>query len=127
MKTYKQSILWVCFSSFIVAAMSAVQLLINVYYERIFFIVLFAIGTFGFLFYTIIVAADLFSNQSKFMKVTVVERNNEIIKVLKPNGSKRRIRVINIEVNKYQINQELTLTLTKNTGLIKEIKGEDQS
>jgi len=127
MKTYKQSILWVCFSSFIFAAMSAVQLLINVYYERIFFIVLFAIGTFGFLLYTIIVAADLFSNQIKFMKVTVVEINNEIIKVLKPNGSKRRIRVINTEVNKYQINQELTLTLTKNTGLIKEIKGEDQS
>ncbi|MGO4541664.1 hypothetical protein [Paenibacillus sp. 2TAB19] len=47
------------------------------------------------------------------MKVQVLHVNNEIIKVIKPNGKIRRIRILRSEIGKYNVGQELELSLTK--------------
>ena len=121
MKSYKNSILWSFYSSIVFTLISGLQLFINIYYERFVFICLFAIFTSGFLYYTLLQIIDLLTKETKMMNVIVVETDENIIKVLKPNGKKRRIRTPNTENNKNQINEVLQLTLTKRTSQIIEI------
>lgn len=121
MKTYKRSIQMVLFTTVIFMITGVIQLIVNIYYDRVFFILLFLILTSGFLVYIIILTLDLITKDIKMMEVIIIECNTDIIKVLKTDGKKRGIRIIKSESNKYQINQELVLTLTKRTGLIKDI------
>ncbi|UPK46361.1 hypothetical protein [Paenibacillus pabuli] len=121
MKTFKKSILWLLISSIIFTITSGTQLIINMYYNRIGFVILFLIFTSGFLYYTLLMIIDLITKETKLMKVIIVETDKEIIKVL-TNGKKRRIRIPINEMTKYKIGQELILTLTKRTGQIIEIR-----
>ncbi|MCR8656699.1 hypothetical protein [Paenibacillus endoradicis] len=56
------------------------------------------------------------------MKVRVIQTDNEIISVLKPNGKKQKIRIIKSEIGLFKIDQELELILTKRTRQIIEVK-----
>jgi len=122
MKTFKKSILWLLISSIIFTITSGTQLIINMYYNRIGFIILFLIFTSGFLYYSLLMIIDLITKETKLIKVIIVETDKEIIKVLRTNGKKRRIRIPINEITKYKIGQELILTLTKRTGQIIEIR-----
>ena len=121
MKSYRNSILWSFYSSIVTTLISGLQLYLNIYYERFLFIYFFTIFTSGFLCYTLILSIDLLTKETKMMNVIVIEMDENIIKVLKPNGKKRRITTLNTENNKYQINEVLQLTLTKRTSQILEI------
>lgn len=123
MKSYKKSIHYFGYSSFGFTILSTLQLIVNLYYKRDGFVIFFAVAALFFLGYTIMLMVDLLTKETKLMHVTVIEANanSDIIKVLKPNGTKRKIRVLKQEVNTYQPDQELVLTLTKRTGHIKEI------
>lgn len=89
MKTYEKSIQMLVFSSIGFTITSAIQLTVNIYYDRIFFILLFSFVTLGFLLYTIILALDLITMEIKLMEVLIIECNNGIINVLKNDGKKR--------------------------------------
>lgn len=121
MKTYKSFTLWLFISFLMMTVISGVQLLVNIYEERMFFVIIYAILSAGTLLFTILFAIDLLSKKNKFMKVKVIEIGDEFIKVLKPNGHKRKIRTASNEMSNFEMNQELILTLTKCTGQIKEI------
>lgn len=122
MKRFKKSILWLLISSIVFTITSGTQLIINIYNDRIGFVILFLISTSGFLYYSLLMIIDLITKETKLMTVIIVETDNEIIKVLRANGKKRKIRIPINEINKYEIDQELILTLTKRTGQIIEIK-----
>lgn len=121
MKTFKKSILWLLISSIVFTITSGTQLIINIYNDRIGFVILFLIFTSGFLYYSLLMIIDLITKETKLMTVIIVETDNEIIKVLRANGKKRKIRIPVNKINKYEIDQELILTLTKRTGQIIEI------
>jgi len=121
MKTYKKSIHWLLISSVISTIIGISQVVINLYYERIFFVCLFGVLSVVFISIAILLSIDLITRDKKMMKVLVIEADEEIIKVLKPNGRKLRIRLPKGEINKFQANEELELTLTKRTGQILEI------
>jgi len=127
MKSYRKSFLLSLCSSIFLTLNSGLQLYINFYYGRIVFIYFFSIVTLGLLYYTLLQAFDVITKETKEMKVTVMETNKNIIKVLKPNGKKRGIRIPNHEINKYQINDELQLTLAKRTDHILELNVQDNS
>ena len=121
MKTYKKSVHWSLISSVISTIIGISQVVINLYYERIFFVCLFGVLSVVFISIAILLSIDLITRDKKMMKVLVIEADEEIIKVLKPNGRKLRIRLPKGEINKFQANEELELTLTKRTGQILEI------
>ena len=121
MKTYKKSIHWLLISSVISTIIGISQVVINLYYERIFFVCLFGVLSVVFISIAILLSIDLITRDKKMMKVLVIEADEEIIKVLKPNGRKLRIRLPKGEINNFQTNEELELTLTKRTGQILEI------
>lgn len=121
MKTFKKSILWLLISSIVLTITSGTQLIINIYNNRIGFVILFLIFTSGFLSYSLLMIIDLITKETKLMTVIIVEIDNEIIKVLRANGKKRKIRIPINKINKYEIDQELILTLTRRTGQILEI------
>ncbi|MEC0129134.1 hypothetical protein [Paenibacillus pabuli] len=118
MKTFKKSIHWLLISSIVFTITSGTQLIINIYNDRIGFVLFFLIFTSGLLYYSLLMIIDLITKETKVMKVIIVETDNEIIKVLRANGKKRKIRIPINEINKYEIDQELILTLTKRTGQI---------
>lgn len=119
MKTYVGSIYWLLATSIVFTLTSGTQLAINIYYDRIVFILIFAIITLGFLFFTIMLTLDLLTKDTKAMSVTIIEADHELIKVLKPNGKIRKIRVASNDIHTYQMNQNVILTLTKRTSQIK--------
>lgn len=121
MKTYAGSIYWLLASSIIFTLTSGTQLAINMYYDRIVFILFFAIFTLGFLFFTIMLTLDLMTKNTKSMSVTIIETDHELIRVLKPNGKIRKIRIPSNDIHNYQSNQKVVLTLTKRTGQLKAI------
>ncbi|MGC5771602.1 hypothetical protein [Paenibacillus pabuli] len=125
MKSFKKSILWLLISSIVFTITSGTQLISNIYNDRIGFIILFLIFTSGLLYFSLLMIIDLITKETKLMKVIIVETDNEIIKVLRANGKKRKIRIPINEINKYEIDQELMLTLTKRTGQIIEISVSD--
>jgi len=84
-------------------------------------ILLFTIFTVGFLAFTFLLSIDLMTKDTRTIKVTVLEIDERNIKVLKPNGKKRRIRLLTSDMDKYEVNQQLQLTLTKITGQILDI------
>ena len=121
MITFHKSIQWHLSSSVIFSITSIIQLLVNVYYERIGFIILFIIFTLITTTYTTILWIDIITKDTKKTKVTILEHDKQIIKVLTHNGKIRKIKLPKEALIAYQLNHELQLTLTKRTRLIKDI------
>ena len=121
MKTYRGSVQFLLGSSVISTMICGMQIIINVHYERMGPILLFTIFTVGFLAFTFLLSIDLMTKDTRTIKVTVLEIDERNIKVLKPNGKKRRIRLLTSDMDKYEVNQQLQLTLTKITGQILDI------
>ncbi|RXZ77451.1 hypothetical protein EBB07_31300 [Paenibacillaceae bacterium] len=80
-----------------------------------FLIVFFSLLSVINLIFITLLCIDLFGRETEKMKVIVIEIDNKNIKVLKPNGKARRIRILKQEINSYQINQEIELIITKRT------------
>ena len=121
MKTYRGSVQFLLGSTVISTMVCGMQIIINVYYERMGPILLFTIFTVGFLAFTFLLSIDLMTKVTRTIKVTVLEIDERNIKVLKSNGKKRRIRLLTSDMDKYEVNQQLQLTLTKITGQILDI------
>lgn len=121
-KTYISSVRYPLFSCISMLILTGSQLAINVYYERVFLIVFFGAFFIGYLIYTILLTADLVTKNVKLMIVQILHIENRIILVNKPNGKARRIRITKSEIGKYEVNQQLMLTLTKRTGMILDVK-----
>jgi hypothetical protein len=121
MNIYTKSIRWLLFSSVAFSLISGSQVIINMYDERMIAVVFFGLFCIAYVTFTTMLSLDLITKQIRTMKVIVLQSDKEIIKVLKPNAKTRRIRISVEEINKYEENQELELTLTKRTGQILQV------
>lgn len=122
MKSYLSSIRRILISDICFTFLAGTQILLNIYYERKILSILFGIIFIYYFFSIVLLTLDLIIKDIRTMKVRIVEIESEIIRVLKPNGKKRRIRIIKSEIGRYQIDQELELILTKRTGQIIDVK-----
>jgi len=121
-KSYLSSIRRILISDICFTFLAGTQILLNIYYERKILSILFGIIFIYYFFSIVLLTLDLIIKDIRTMKVRIVEIESEIIRVLKPNGKKRRIRIIKSEIGRYQIDQELELILTKRTGQIIDVK-----
>ncbi|WP_372633670.1 hypothetical protein [Cohnella sp.] len=124
MKTYSGANRFILFSSIGFIVVTVAQLLVNLHYQRFFFVVLFGLLAAGFGVFAVFLALDLIVKDQKTMSVRVVRLDREIITIRKPNGKKRKIRIMPSEIGKFGEGETLELILTKRTGRIVSVKGE---
>lgn len=115
MKTYLGTIRLMFFSSLGFIVTSALQVLLNIYYERYIIVIICGIILLFYSVFIVLIGMDLIKKDTSIMEVRISQVNNDILTIIKPNGKKRKFRVIKPEIGKYSNGQELELTLTKRT------------
>jgi alpha-amylase/alpha-mannosidase (GH57 family) len=113
MGSYRSSIRLLLINSICFSLLTATQVVLNYTNQRTIITIIFLVLFLAYVVLTILISLDLIKKDINTMKVQVLHVNNEIIKVIKPNGKIRRIRILRSEIGKYDVGQELELSLTK--------------
>ncbi|CAM3953439.1 hypothetical protein COLU111180_16375 [Cohnella lubricantis] len=122
MTNYRGSIRKTLVLSIWFTLLAALQLALNIRDDRIVFVILYSVMLVVFAVLLILTALDLILKDTTTMQVQVIQTRRDIIKVLKPNGRKRRIRVVSDEAGQYREGQQLELTLTRRIRQVLEVK-----
>lgn len=95
---------------------------IHIFYGYPITVILFSVLFFIFMTYVLLLSIDLITQETVQMKVKVIEIDDRLLKVVKPNGKKRTIRIAKNDLHPYLVNQEIELILTKRTKQILSIQ-----
>ncbi|CAM3953406.1 hypothetical protein COLU111180_16370 [Cohnella lubricantis] len=125
MKGYLSLIRSLLVYAVIVLALSATQVNLNMVHKRFLLMILFAIIFIPSLLFVVLLAIDLIAQDTRMMRVRVIQAEDGVLRVTKPNGKTRRVRILRNDAQAYRVGRELELTLTRRTGQVLAVKPVD--